>query len=94
MSYVIKFTTKFKKDYKKFSSFPKKIKDIQDVIILLATDGSNSIPAHMKPHKLRGNYKDNWECHILPDLLIIWLENTKDREISLVRVGSHSDLFK
>lgn len=93
MSYNINFTTKFKKDYKKFTSFPKKIKAIQDVIILLAIDGSNSIPSSMKPHTLSGNYKDNWECHILPDLLIIWIENTKEKEIFLVRLGSHSDLF-
>ena len=48
----------------------------------------------MKAHKLVGEYKDNWECHIKPDLLIIWIQIESPNIIKLVRIGSHSDLFK
>ena len=49
----------------------------------------------MRPHKLTGNYKGHLECHILPNLLIIWLQYDEEQnEIYLVRVGSHSELFK
>ncbi len=47
----------------------------------------------MKPHKLSGNFKNTMECHIKPDLLLIWFEISKDKEINIVRVGSHSELF-
>ncbi|WP_299668565.1 type II toxin-antitoxin system mRNA interferase toxin, RelE/StbE family [uncultured Polaribacter sp.] len=56
--------------------------------------GVNGIPKNMKPHKLSGVYKDNWECHIKPDLLIIWFQIESPNSIKLIRIGSHSDLFK
>ncbi len=48
----------------------------------------------MKPHKLRGVYKNDWECHIKPDLLIIWFQIEKPKTITLIRIGTHSELFK
>ena len=46
-----------------------------------------------KPHILSGNYSKHWECHVLPDLLLIWIQNDSEESIILVRGGSHSDLF-
>ncbi|WP_436410303.1 type II toxin-antitoxin system YafQ family toxin [Parapedobacter flavus] len=52
------------------------------------------MPKKMKPHTLVGNYKGAWECHIFPDLLLIWeQEDNPVNEIHLIRVGSHSELF-
>jgi len=51
------------------------------------------MPENFHPHKLSGNYKDSWECHIKPDWLLIWNINEKESEIWLVRTGTHSDLF-
>ena len=44
------------------------------------------------PHKLSGNYRGTWECHIEPDWLLVWYQD--DEEIRLVRTGTHSDLFE
>jgi mRNA interferase YafQ len=60
---------------------------------LLEKSGAAGIDKKHRPHKLSGNYKDNWEAHIKPDLLIIWFEITEQDEIILLRIGSHSDLF-
>jgi len=92
--YTIFPSTRFKKDYKKFLRKEKELKAIQVTILLLSQNGSDSIPIIMKPHKLIGNYKGNWECHIFPDLLLIWEQEEKSKEITLIRLGSHSDLFK
>ena len=46
-----------------------------------------------KPHKLSGNYNGYWECHIKGNWLLIWLQNNIKLEITLVRTGTHSDLF-
>jgi mRNA interferase YafQ len=59
----------------------------------LEKDGAVGIEIKYRPHKLSGNYKDNWEAHIKADLLIIWFEITENDEIILLRTGSHSDLF-
>lgn len=47
----------------------------------------------MKPHTLTGKYKNYMECHIGPDYLLIWYDKITDT-IELVRLGSHSELFR
>jgi mRNA interferase YafQ len=66
---------------------------IKDAMKLLQQSGVKGIPPKWKPHKLSGNYSDNWECHVLPDLLIIWYQVDISGVITMVRAGTHSDLF-
>jgi mRNA interferase YafQ len=66
---------------------------ITDFLTLLEQNGALGIERKYHPHKLSGKYKDSWEAHIKPDLLIIWFEIINDNEILLLRDGSHSDLF-
>ncbi|RUM67064.1 MAG: type II toxin-antitoxin system YafQ family toxin, partial [Sulfurospirillum sp.] len=46
-----------------------------------------------KDHSLIGNYLGCRECHIKPDLLLIYRVDNDILELALVRVGSHSKLF-
>jgi len=48
-------------------------------------------PKH-RNHKLKGNYKGRWECHVEPDWLLVYCK-TKT-EVIFERTGTHSDLFK
>ena len=43
-------------------------------------------------HDLKGNWKGHRECHIKPDLLLIY-KKRDDGIIQLVRIGSHSELY-
>lgn len=86
-------TTKFKKDLKKIKKNRSDFERAALVLKTLENSGVEGIPPNMKPHKLVGEYKDNWECHIKPDLLIIWIQIESPNIIKLVRIGSHSDLF-
>lgn len=92
--YELIATNQFKKDLKKIK---KRSKDyfplIESFLCKIQTAGVDGVPASMKPHKLIGNYKDNWECHLKPDLLIIWIQIENPKTVRLVRIGSHSDLF-
>lgn len=84
----------FKKDVKTLKK--RSVKNAALLVSFLANlekNGAEGIEQKHKPHKLSGNYKDNWEAHIKPDLLIIWFEITENSEIILLRTGSHSDLF-
>ena len=87
-------TTQFKKDLKKVKRSSKEFKIASHVLKKLQLRGVEGIPSTMNPHKLKGNYRDNWECHIKPDLLIIWFQIENPKTIKLIRLGSHSDLFK
>jgi mRNA interferase YafQ len=93
--YEIILTTSFKRDLKRAGK--RNFNDlvlIEEIVGVLMEKGIDGIPISMKPHRLIGLYKDNWECHIKPDLLIIWIQIESPKIIKLVRIGSHSDLFK
>ena len=87
--YSIFRTSGFKKDYKKLS-ISDKLK-LKEVIILLSNN--DPLDEKYKDHKLIGNYLGCRECHIKPDLLLIYKINKDILELALVRSGSHSELF-
>lgn len=39
---------------------------LMDVVVTILVE-NGKIPPKYKPHKLKGNYKGYWECHIEPD---------------------------
>jgi mRNA interferase YafQ len=88
--YKIFRTTSFKKDYKKLSLKDKNL--LKDVIKILAE--GEKLDAVFRDHNLIGNYLGCRECHIKPDLLLIYKIENDILELSLVRVGSHTKLFK
>ncbi|MCF6308196.1 MAG: type II toxin-antitoxin system YafQ family toxin [Flavobacteriaceae bacterium] len=93
--YLLIETTIFKKDLKKILRRNKRELVLTfQVLEVLKKKGVKGIPLKMKPRQLKGNYKDNWECHIKLDLLIIWFQIEDPKTIKLIRIGSHSDLFK
>jgi mRNA interferase YafQ len=89
--YNIEYTSGFKKDYKLALKRGYKETLIQHKINLLVN--GTPLPAKNKAHKLTGDYKDCWECHIQPDWLLIWQINVSSNTLILIRTGTHSDLF-
>ncbi len=87
--YQIFRTKSFKKDYKKLKNNEKEL--LKDVIVKLAK--GEALEEKYKDHKLIGDYLGCRECHIKPDLLLIYRYNNDILELALVRVGSHSELF-
>lgn len=88
---IIRQSTQYKKDFKKYRNQPKKLEKLLEVLRLLAND--EELPAELKAHKLIGEYNDCMECHIEGDFLLIWYDEEGDI-ITLLRLGSHSELFK
>jgi len=87
----IKVTRKFEKDIILCFRRNYEMENLTKILNQLETNGV--VNAQHKPHKLKGNYKGYWECHIKPDWLLIWKTTPKINEITLVRCGTHSDLF-
>jgi len=88
--YSIFRTASFKKQYKKLCTNDKEL--LKEVIILLAQN--IELEEKYKDHKLTGNFKDLRECHVKPDLLLIYKINNEFLELALVQVGNHNSLFK
>jgi mRNA interferase YafQ len=90
VKYDIFRTASFKKGFKKLSS--KHQEEVFVVIEILAN--GDVLPQKYKDHSLSGNYKGCKECHVRPDLLLIYRINEGVLELTLVEIGSHSDLFE
>ncbi len=56
---------------------------------LLAADAR--LPRRYFDHRLSGEWNDHRDCHIMPDLILIY-RNPDDANLELVRLGSHSEL--
>jgi mRNA interferase YafQ len=89
--YTVVATNKFKKDYKLCLKRGLDVSILEEVVSILEEKGK--LPENYKPHVLKGNFKGLYECHIQPDWLLIWQLEQEIKLISLIRTGSHSDLF-
>ena len=85
------YTNQFKKDVKKISRRGYDMQILKHIIVELEKQGT--LDKFYKPHKLTGKYSDFWEAHIKSDWLLIWKILKNEKEIWLVRTGTHSDLF-
>jgi mRNA interferase YafQ len=63
---------------------------VSDVVTLLAED--KALSEKNRDHGLSGDWHDHRECHLKPDLLLIY-RKPDARVLQLVRMGSHSELF-
>lgn len=90
---AIKYTARFKRDYKRERAgrYGTKLDEVLlEVVKLLATD--KPLAPRNYDHPLSGNWKDHRDCHIRPDLVLIYRKPGTET-LELVRLGSHSELF-
>lgn len=85
------FTTQYKKDLKLALRRNLPEEKLNEVIKMLAMD--EVLPESNLDHPLKGQYKGCRECHIQPDWLLIYSKEGEVNLLSLVRTGTHSDLF-
>lgn len=89
---VIETTNQFKKDFKRELKGIHKIvleSLLTKVVTLLAQD--ETLMPKYRDHALTGNWSDHRDCHIKPDLVLIYRKPDK-KTLQLVRLGSHSQL--
>ena len=89
--YKILTTKRFEKSLKLCQKRQYDLNLLKKVIDSLALTGELS--TKYKPHKLSGNYKSCWECHIKSDWLLIWQQNDEELILLFMDTGTHSDLF-
>ncbi len=85
----IRYSTRFKKDFKTCVKRHYKLELLQQVIDILRIP--DTLPPKNTDHSLSGNYAGYRECHITPDWLLIY--RIDGNELLLYRTGSHADLF-
>ena len=86
----IEYLKSFKKAFKKLNDNEKKL--TKDIIWQLANN--EELASKYKDHALIGSYKGFRECHVKPDLLLIYKKQNEILLLTCVEVGSHSELFQ
>lgn len=86
----IVYTSQFKKDFKRVRKLS--FEDLKVVFFIIQQlEKEKELDKKYNNHNLTGNYTGFKECHIKPDLLLIY--RTKNNELQLARIGTHSELF-
>ena len=83
----------FKRDYKREAKGRHRATlddSLRPVLVTLATD--QALDARYRDHDLSGDWAGYRECHIKPDLLLIYRKSDSET-LRLARLGSHSELF-
>ena len=83
-------TSAFKKDVRRMKKRNRDFKVFRQIIQDIA-DGAG-LEEKYRDHKLSGSFEGKRECHIEPDWLLIY--ETEEDSLTLVRKGTHADLFR
>ena len=89
---TIERTNQLKRDYKRELKGQHRATledDFRQVVGVLVSD--QLLPERYHDHALTGNWKEFRDCHIKPDLVLIYQKPDDDRLV-LARLGSHSEL--
>ncbi len=90
MKYQLARANSFKRSFKKIKLTDTEETNYIEVVYNLLN--GEPLEDKYKDHQLKGNMRDFRECHIKPDLLLIYrIENDA---LELVDIGSHSELFE
>ncbi len=89
--YTIKTTGQFKKDVKRCQKRGYDMSLLRNALSILAETGT--LPDSYYPHKLTGDYKGHWECHLQLDWLLVWKKYGKTLTLTMTDTGTHSDLY-
>ena len=88
---TIDYTKSFKRDFKREKRGKhRNIEELlEDALHFLLHD--KALPAKYRDHGLTGQWSGFRDCHLKPDLVLIY--RAIPEKIQLVRIGSNSELF-
>lgn len=87
----LRFTAKFKKDYRRIKRQGKDLSKLEATLEALVH--GEGLPEAMRDHSLGGTYHGHRECHIEPDWLLIYRIDEEGVVLVATRTGSHSELL-
>lgn len=89
MKFAPVYTNQLQKDIKRLQRQQKDFDKFKTIIEKIVC--GMHLPVACRNHKLIGNYKDRWECHVEPDWLLIY--TIESDTVIFERTGSHAELF-
>lgn len=89
-SLTVAYTKDFKRDFDKLSL--KQVLSAEFTEVMYHLQHGLPLPERYKDHPLKGSMKAYRDCHIENDLVLIY--SIKDDVLTLIRLNSHSEIFK
>ena len=91
---TIERSSAFKRDYQRVKAAPRHGKDVDSLVssVVASLLVDRALPESNRDHLLTGDWVGYRECHVKPDLLLIYRKPDPDT-LRLARLGSHSELF-
>ncbi|MFA5310365.1 MAG: type II toxin-antitoxin system YafQ family toxin [Candidatus Paceibacterota bacterium] len=89
--FILKYSSRFKKDLKNYKHNKSVLIELEKVLDVLIK--GSELPIKNVNHRLSGEFRDCFECHIRPDILLVYKIEKTEITILLLRIGSHSDIF-
>ena len=91
---TIERSSAFKRDYKRAKASPRHRENVDPLLsaVLERLVSDMVLPESNRDHALSGDWAGYRECHVKPDLLLIYRKPDVDT-LRLARLGSHSELF-
>ncbi|WP_028303897.1 type II toxin-antitoxin system mRNA interferase toxin, RelE/StbE family [Oceanospirillum maris] len=87
----LEYSSQFKKDFKKIAKLP-----IPDVVeaghVIKQLQLEEPLSEKYVDHALSGNWNNYRDCHVKPDLVLIY--KVEGGCLKLARIGTHSELFR
>ena len=85
------FSSAFNRDYKRAVRRGKNPEKIQNVIRLLCAQGP--LPTSLRDHPLKGKLAGIRDCHVEPDLILLYRVVHDQLQLICLRLGTHADIF-
>lgn len=89
---IAKYSRRFKKDFKVAVKADPAVADELRAVLDILLSG-RFLPPKYRRHKLLGEFSECLECHLRPDLLLVYKINKGELRLLLLRLGSHSRIF-
>ena len=89
--FLLKYSGHFKRDLRHYKHNRAVLEELERVLNILAK--GEKLPEKNSNHRLQGEFKECFECHIKPDVLLVYKIEQSEITILLLRIGSHSNLF-
>lgn len=85
------YKSAFKRDVRRAVKRGKSLKKIMDAVRLLCSQAP--LPPSFRDHALKGKFAGYRDCHVEPDLILVYRIVDDRLELVCFRLGSHADLF-
>jgi mRNA interferase YafQ len=86
-------TKKYEKNFQKY--YKANLVDLNKLNSIINTIAKGErLAEKYRDHKLHGELKDLRECHVAPDILLIYKIEKDILVLILMNIGSHSELFR